>query len=387
MQKQKPTMRIAVNTRLLLKNRLEGIGWFTYETFRRIVVNNPEHTFFFLFDRPFAPEFIFAPNVTPVILSPQSRHPVLWYMWFEHSVSKFLKNNNIDVFFSPDGYLSLSTNVPQVVAIHDINFFHNPDRLPKLAGWYMNHFTPKFVNKAQRIITVSNFSKSDICSSYGIDGGKVDVVYNGVGENFIPLPKSEVEKVRAEVSGGNPYFVFVGAFNPRKNISGLINAFGVFKFRTNSKFKLLIIGEKMFKAKEINQAYKKSAFKEDIILLGRQSRKELQRVVGAASAMVYPSFFEGFGVPLVEAMNCDIPLAVSKTTSLPEVAGDAAIYFDPASVDQIANAMQQLASDQSLCETLVNNGRQQRTKFSWDKSANQLFDIIASVGESEKTKH
>jgi hypothetical protein len=99
-------MRIAVNTRFLLKNRLEGIGWFTFETMKRITQAHPEHDFFFLFDRAFDSEFIFASNVRPIVLNPQARHPILWYLWFEHSVRKFINSNNIDVFVSTDGYIS-----------------------------------------------------------------------------------------------------------------------------------------------------------------------------------------------------------------------------------------------------------------------------------------
>lgn len=374
-------MRIAVNTRLLLANKLEGIGWFTYEMLKRITQNHPEHTFYLLFDRPYSSEFVFADNIKPVVLRPQSRHPLLWYIWFECSVAQFLKKNSIDLFFSPDGYLSLSTSVPQVVAIHDINFYHNPNRLPWLASLYMNHYTPKYIKKAQRVITVSNFSKIDICRSYRVDESKVEVVYNGVGSNFAPLTSHEAEVMRATISDGQPYFVFVGAFNPRKNINGLINAYTTFRFTTNHKTKLVIVGEKMFKAKEINQAYKKSPFKEDIILLGRMNRQRLGMVVGAALAMVYPSFFEGFGVPLIEAMSCDIPIAASNTSSIPEVAGDAAIYFDPASTDEIAKAMQQLVENPDLRQQLVERGRVQRNKFSWDTSAENLYRILEQAAD------
>lgn len=128
-------MKIAVNTRLLLKNRLEGIGWFTYETMKRIAQWHPEHEFFFLFDRPYDPKFIFSNNITPVVLYPQSRHPILWYLWFEVSVKRFLKSNSIDLFISPDGYMSLSSDVPQLGIIHDINFFHYPNDLPLLPGY------------------------------------------------------------------------------------------------------------------------------------------------------------------------------------------------------------------------------------------------------------
>ena len=161
-------MKIAINCRLLLKGKLEGIGWYTYEISKRITENHPEHVFYLLFDRPFSDKFVFGDNVIPVILSPQSRHPFLWYVWFEYSVSRFIKKNKIDLFFSPDGYLSLNTNTKTVITIHDLNFEHYPEQLPFLSRNYYKFFTPKFCNKADAIITVSEESKKDIIKQYNI---------------------------------------------------------------------------------------------------------------------------------------------------------------------------------------------------------------------------
>ncbi len=369
-------MQIAVNTRLLLKNRLEGIGWFTYENFRRITQQHPEHHFYFLFDRPYSEEFIFTSNITPVILSPQSRHPFLWYIWFELSVSNFLNKNRIDVFVSPDGYLSLNTKVQQMAVIHDINFHHDPKGLPLLTSWYLNRYFPRYAHKANRIATVSHASKNDIVNSYGINAEKVDVVYNGANEAFSPLTENEIAKVRNQISGGLPYFVFVGAFNPRKNVGALINAYTTFREKTNADIKLVLVGEPMFKTQSIRDAYKKSNYKNDIVFAGRKGVETLREIVGASLAMIYPSLFEGFGIPILEAMKCDIPLAVSNTTSMPEVAGNAAIYFDPNDTDAIVLAMEQLWSDSLLRNQLISNARIQREKFSWDTSAKELYNSI-----------
>jgi len=119
-------MRIAINTRFLLKDKLEGIGWYTYEISKWLVEKHPEHEFIFFFDRPFDKSFIFGKNVTPVVLSPPARHPVLWYLWFEFVIPKALKKYKADLFFSPDGYLSLKTKVKTITVIHDIASFHFP---------------------------------------------------------------------------------------------------------------------------------------------------------------------------------------------------------------------------------------------------------------------
>ncbi len=369
-------MRIAVNTRFLIKDKLEGIGWFTYETMKRITQSHPEHEFFFLFDRPFDSQFVFSSNVSPIVLNPQARHPFLWYIWFEHSVQKFIEANSIDVFVSTDGYISLKTDIPQIAVIHDINFFHYPKALPFLARKYYNFFFPKFARKSTRIVTVSEFSKKDIANSYGIDPSKIDVALNGANELYKPLNRLEIEEVRANLTIGKPYFVFVGAFNPRKNLPRLLQAFDSFKASTQSDIKLVIVGDKMYGTSSMLKIYNSLKYKEDVIFTGRLQVEKLCKVVGAAYAMTYISFYEGFGIPLLEAMKCDIPIVASNCTSIPEVAGNAAIYVDPFDVESISNGMIEICNDQSIREKLISNARVQREKFNWDITAHALYECV-----------
>ena len=135
-------MRIAVNTRLLLPGKLDGIGWFTAETLQRIVAAHPEHEFYFFFDRQYDRRFIYGPNVHPVVLCPQARHPVLWYLFFQVAVRRALKRYKIDLFVSPDGFIPLDTKVPTVSVIHDINFEHSNDYLRPSHQRYMTYFFP-----------------------------------------------------------------------------------------------------------------------------------------------------------------------------------------------------------------------------------------------------
>ena len=171
-------MNIAINTRLLLHNRLEGIGWFTYETLKIITRSHPEHHFIFLFDRPFHEEFIFSDNITPVVLFPQSRHPFLWYWWFEFSVPAALKKHRADIFLSPDGYLSLCAKTPSLPVIHDLNFEHYPEDLP----WVVRRYQTKagaFCRKANTKPLVPSLPRSatmaPVCSDEGPGTGKSPV--------------------------------------------------------------------------------------------------------------------------------------------------------------------------------------------------------------------
>jgi len=369
-------MRIAVNTRLLIKDKLDGIGWFTYETLKRICSLHPEHDFIFLFDRPWDPEFIFEINVYPVVIGPPARHPFLWFIWFEFSVPRALKKHKADLFLSPDGYLSLRTRVPSISIIHDINFFHRPKDLPLLSRWYYNYFFPKFAGKARRIGTVSEFSKKDIVKSYGISPGKIDVMHNGANEIYKPGNNLEQRHCWDLISGSKPYFIFIGTIHPRKNLSNLLLAFDLFRKASAKEFKLVIVGAKFFLNSDLEKIYDKMQFRNDVIFAGRLGPIELASTLASAEALTFVPHFEGFGIPVIEAMYCDIPVIASNVTSLPEVAGDAALFVDPNDIEDIALAMKRIVFEPGLKEELIEKGRIQRTKYSWDKTAEKLWEMI-----------
>lgn len=369
-------MKIAVNTRLLLKGRLEGIGWFAAETLRRITCSHPEHQFLFLFDRPFSEEFIFSGNITPIVVSPQTRHPLLWYRWFEYSVPSVLKKMKADFFLSPDGYLSLAARIPSLPVIHDISFMHYPEFNPWLTGSYYRHFFPKFALKAARIATVSEYSKKDIEGTYNIPGEKIDVVYNGANLIFNPISAGDKIVTKRELTGTHDYFLYVGSFHERKNISGLLEAYDSFRKKTGKAFKLVLAGEKMYSYNLMARTLAKMDFREDVIFAGYLEPPALLRLYGAATAMIYIPWFEGFGIPVLEAMHCDVPVIVSNRTALPEIAGDAAHLVDPSNMDSVVEGMIRVTSDESYMKKLIARGRLVREKYSWDLTARLLWESV-----------
>lgn len=369
---------IAVNTRFLIKNKLEGIGLFTYESLKRIVKSHPEIDFYFLFDRQFDAEFIFAENVKPVVLFPQARHPFLWYWWFEISVANWLNKHKPDLFLSTDGYGCLRTSIPQVLVMHDLAFEHFRDHVPFLTRKYYEYFMPRFATKAKRIATVSEFSKQDIMCQYRVSMNKIDVVYNGAKEVYQPASNEVKQKTKRKYSEGKNYFVYVGSIHPRKNIKNLLLAFEKFKTETNSDHKLLIIGRKAWNFKEVDETHEQMKFKDEVKFLGHVAPNELGEIVASALAMVYVSLFEGFGIPIVEAMSCDVPVITSSITSMPEVAGDAALLVNPNSADEISLAMKKIM-DENLRKLLVEKGKLQVKKFSWDLTASKLWKCCEQV--------
>ncbi len=370
-------MKIVVNTRLLITEKLSGIGWFQYHTLKRIVTGNPQHQFVFLFDRPFEEKFIFGSNVIPEIIFPPTRHPFLSYIWLEYSIVNRVRKHKPDLFFSPDGYLSLKLkDIPSLPVIHDLNFYHYPKDLPYIVNQYYHYFIPRFARMAKRILTVSEFSRNDIATNFNILPDKIDVAYNGANEIFEPISNDEKIKIREELTHGCEYFMYVGVLVPRKNITRILKAFNEFKKTSGSNTKLVIVGAKMFLSDEMEKAYQQSAYQSDIVFTGRLTTEKLKLILGGALSLLYVSYFEGFGIPILEAMSAGIPVITSNVTSMPEVAGDAALFVDPFSIDSIKEAMLSIYRDSALRDNLIEKGNMRKLKFSWDITANRVWESI-----------
>jgi len=374
-------MRIAINTRFLLSKKMEGFGWFTYEVVKRMVIQHPEHDFYFFFDRKFDPKFVFADNVTPLVVNPPARHPILFKIWFDYAITRALKKHKIDLFFSPDGYVSLKTNVTQIGVIHDLNFEHYPEDIPKAPSQYLKKHFPLFAKKAEHIITVSHFSKQDIITQYNIDSDKITVAHNGGSDLFKPLPETIHKSIKDKYTNGNPFFVYVGALHARKNTDRLFTAFNNYKINLAKthptlNYKLIVIGEKLWSSEATSTHFENLDYKADIIFTGHLPITELVNIVGSARALTLVSYFEGFGIPLVEAMRCGVPVITSNVTSLPEVAGDCGVLVDPFDINSIEEALLSLTVDDDLHTNLSKKSIDRAKLFSWDKSASIIWDVI-----------
>lgn len=355
---------------------MDGIGQFTYESFKHITKNNPEHQFVFIFDRKPHTDFIKGENVSHKVIGPQARHPLLYKIWYQYSLHRLLKKIKADVFVGTGGMIPLKTDTKTLSVIHDLNFEHHPDHLPNsLRNFYCKYF-PLFAKKANRIATVSEYSKKDIIKTYNINTDKIDVVYNGSNENFKPITEESQKTTLAKYTNNQPYFLFIGTLHPRKNLINLFKAFNDFKTRTNSDFKLLIVGKKMWWTKEIETAFNELEFKNDIVFAGRVEKNELYKITASTFALTYVPIFEGFGIPLVEAMSCGVPVITSNITSMPEVVEDAGILVDPFSVNDITEAMVKISSDENLKNHLSEKSLSQSKKFSWEKTGDLLWQSI-----------
>jgi glycosyltransferase involved in cell wall biosynthesis len=369
-------MIIAVNTRFLLADYLEGYGNFIFETFTRITKNHPEHQFIFIFDRPYDQRVVFEKNVTCVVTGPAARHPLLWKLWYDIKIPSVLKKYKANVFVSCDGFCSLRTKVPQCLVVHDLAFLHYPafNKRPHLL--FYKRYTPKFLDKAASVATVSQFSKQDIITQYNILPDKIDVVYSAVKEIFHPVSDEIKAATKNKYTAGKEYFVYAGAIHPRKNLMNLLKAFSVFKKRQQTNMKLVLAGRLAWKYEAFKESLKSYKYRNDVVMTGYVEETELVNLIGSSYGLIYPSLFEGFGVPVLEAMRCDVPVITSVNSAMQEIAADAALYGDADSHTDIADKMKLLYKDENLRKELIEKGREVAGKYNWDKTASLLWQSI-----------
>lgn len=369
-------MRIALNARLMLNDRLEGIGIVTDEVMGRIAKSHPEDQFDYYFDRRFDTRFIHGSNVKGHVIHPVTRLPILIRYWLNHPVRKHVVQQKANIFFSPDGFIPLGMSIPKVAMVHDVAFLRYPEHLqPRIREFYKK-WMPRYLAYADHIITVSEFSKSELISGYNLLPDKISVVYNGITDTYRPVNEDQKKNTRERYAMGRPYFLYLGAIHPRKNIITLVKAFEQFKSSDPSDHQLVLAGRASWHTEEVFKAIAQSPWKDTIHLPGYVATAEAVGLVGSAEAMIYPSLYEGFGLPLVEAMASGVPVITSNVSSLPEIAGNAALLFDPLDAGQLAHQMKRISQDDALRKEMIVLGNERRKDFSWDEAASQVYKIL-----------
>lgn len=265
------------------------------------------------------------------------------------------------------------------MVIHDIAFEHFPQQVPTLVRNYYQYFSPQYAHRADRLITVSEYTRQDVCQTYGINPDKIDVAYNGVNPIYQPLHPSQMQAVKQQYSGGKDYFLFVGAIHPRKNLANMLLAYDRLMKEGNCQAAFLVAGRMAWQCADALQVYETMEHKNSVVFLGHLQTAELSRIMGAALALVYVSFFEGFGIPIIEAFKAETAVITGNTSSMPEVAGNAALLVEPTSVEAIYLAMRQIYHNPHLRLSLIKKGREQAKQFSWDITAQNLWQSIEKI--------
>lgn len=372
-------MIVAVNARFLGLGQVEGLGVYSHEVLQHLVRLMPDAHFHFYFDRPYDPSLIFANNVTGHVVGPPARHPLLWKYWFDVKLPLAMKKIKADVFLSLDGFCSLTTGRPQVLVVHDLAFEHRPQDFKPLHAPYYRYYQPRFIRKASQVLAVSAFTRQDIANRYSMKASAIGLAGNGVRSGFKPLSFARQQEVKDLLTGGREYFLYTGAIHPRKNLVNLLKAFSLFKKRMQSSMMLVLAGRLAWKNEAFEKLLHTYKYKHDVLLTGYLPEEKLKEVMASAYALVYPSLFEGFGLPVIEAMACGVPVLTSAGTAMEEVAGDAALLFDPANPASIGDKLMTIYRDETLRATLVQQGLARAGAFSWEVSAASIAEALRSV--------
>lgn len=303
-------------------------------------------------------------------------------LWTATALSKklFAERGKLDVFFSPTHYLPLYIPCPSAVAILDLSYIHFPQLFKKRDLYQLKLWGKYSLKRASAIITISEASKSDIINFYKVPSSKVMVVYPGIKIKDKKLnikntmQSSKILKEKYGIS--EKYILFVGTLQPRKNVARLIEALSEIQ---DKNIKLVIVGKKGWMFEEIMKAPSKYGVSDRVKFIDNVSDEELPGFYADASCFVLPSLYEGFGLPILEAMQSGCPVITSKVSSLPEAGGDAAIYVNPHDSSDIAQKIDRVLSDENLRNEMVKKGLEQVKKFSWEKTAEETLKVLEGL--------
>jgi glycosyltransferase involved in cell wall biosynthesis len=280
-----------------------------------------------------------------------------------------------DVLLSLTHYAPRFTTIPTIVSVMDVSYLNFPDTFKKRDLLKLTKWTEYSVKRAKKIITISKSSKNDIIKHYKVPEEKTKVVYLGLKK----LNMDSSQKDLASFGVHKKFILFVGTLQPRKNISRLIEAFSLLPQKLKAEYQLVVIGKKGWLYEEILKAPEKFRVSNDVLFLDYVKDNDLPEFYKKAQVFVLPSLYEGFGLPVLEAMRYGCPVAVSNVSSLPEAGGEAALYFDPESTTDIKNTIEKILTDSKLREKMREKGREQFKKFTWEKAAKEVLEVVESL--------
>lgn len=303
-------------------------------------------------------------------------------LWTLLGLSTKLRSFELDVFFSPTHYLPLFTASPSVISILDVSYLYFPNLFKKKDLYQLKFWGGYSIKKAKKIITISNSSKNDIIKMYKVNPDKVTVIYPGVKTMNLSTKTKDLGTIQKEFGIKGPYILFVGTLQPRKNIVKLVEAFSKLEDLgpKTKDLSLVIVGKKGWQFEEILNAPKKYNVEDRVKFLDSVSDEDLPGFYKNALCFCLPSLYEGFGLPILEAMQYGCPVATSNVSSLPEAGGDAAVYFDPENVEDIKKSLESIIQSSELRDKLIKKGYEQVKKFSWEKTAKETLKILEEVG-------
>ncbi|MDO8497878.1 MAG: glycosyltransferase family 1 protein [bacterium] len=317
------------------------------------------------------------PHFSYKVISPRFMWSQLWL-----PLDLYMKKK-IDVFFAPAHYAPRFCPAPLVVTVHDLSYFYYPDEFLKKDLYTLKEWTRYSVKNARKIIAVSKTTKKDVIKYYNVPEEKIEAVYNGYDKSSQPkadklLAENLLTKLKLKEK---KYFLYVGTLQPRKNLPVLINAFAKFS-KIHADYKLVLVGKKGWMYDEIFETIRTLKLDDAVITPGYLPDEEVKELYRNAMCFVLPSLYEGFGIPILEAMSHGCPVISSFSSSLPEIGGDACLYFDPKNSEDLYDDLIRLTEDESLRKDFIKKGYERVKQFSWKKCAEETLNVIQKIENS-----
>lgn len=379
-------MRIGIDIRALMDLRYSGVSEYVMNLVNEILKQDKNNQYILFYNsfkdiKSRLPEFG-GDNVKLI----GWRYPNKIFNYFLQKILKWPKIDRklgVDLFFMPHiNFASLSSDCKSIITIHDLSYLRYPEFFSTRKNvWHRMINVKKLIKKFDKIVSVSENTKNDIAVLCRIDELKVKVISSAISENCKRVDNiNELTLVKNIYNLPGEFILYLGTIEPRKNIENLIEAYNLFKKRTDSNVKLVIAGSKGWKYKYIFELISKSQYSQDIIVLGYVEDAHKPALYTLSKLLVYPSFYEGFGFPPLEAMFCGTPVIASYSSSLPEVCADAALLVNPYNPNDISSALEELMSNNDLREKLIKKGLARASSYSWANTAKKYIELFNSFG-------
>ena len=350
---------------------LEGIGWYTYEIVRQWLTHHDDIKWTLIFDR--SCDILSEFHVDRIVLGPKTSHTPSIAYWNEVPLTQWLNKHKPHIYFSSDGFIPLRSSVLCVPVVHDLA----PLVYPQYMRWrdyiYYRLFQLKMIRCACMVFTVSNFSKNEITKLSGVSPDLVHVAYNGLHSGFTDRFSVTEEVHKLDIP--DQYFIYYGSIHPRKNVFGLVKSFEIYR-ANGGQASLVLSGRRAWKVDDVEQTIVKSPAADYIKRLPYLENNVLQHVVKQSLGLVYISHYEGFGLPVLEAMASGVPVITSANSAMSEIGGQAVLTCPPLNHEEVARQMKRLEEDVGLRLSLIEAGRKQAQKFSYVTSSMNILKLL-----------
>ncbi|MDO9464749.1 MAG: glycosyltransferase family 1 protein [bacterium] len=382
-------MRIGIDGRCLVGEQA-GIGKYAHNLIKALVELDKSNEYFLYFNVVRNREkeklrqrcFISGARMTNRILTVPHRFTrICDFVMDRLAIPWALRRDKIDLFFSPTfcSVINLPSETRMVVTVHDVIYRLYPDFFPDYTKRRLKALGETLI-RANKIIADSESTKRDILKFFGVQANNIVVVYPGVSDSFHVVNDTKlIGSIRQRYNLSEPFMLFVGTLEPRKNLVGLIEAYSKLRKTMDLKHKLVIVGRKGWDYHPIFRRVEELKLRQDILFLGYLPEEDLPFLYNCADLSVYPSIYEGFGLPPLEAMACGCPVVTSNTSSLPEVVGEAAVLVNPQDIDDIAWGIRQVLEDLERKRDLIRKGLRRSRLFSWSKAARETLAIFENI--------